>query len=306
MQRKDGSVFYADISSFPISLGGKTCLVGVFRDITDRKKAEGQLRVYAQQLESLNAELARSNRDLQEFTYTVSHDLQEPLRKINTFAQFLMEDCGDRIPDAGQEHLRRIQGAAGRMRDLIRHLLALARVGTHGGALVPTDMDAVVGRALDTLSEQARDSGAEIAVRRPLPCVMGDAVQLEQVVQNIVANALKFRPPDRRPQVKIAARLKDGMAEFAVSDNGIGIEPRHLGKLFGIFQRLHSQKEYDGAGIGLALCAKIVGRHGGRVWVESQVNEGSTFFFTLPIAPENKGEGHGNEPERAGSAGSPC
>lgn len=258
------------------------------REITERKRAEEQVERYAERLEALNAELERSNRDLHEFTYTVSHDLQEPLRKINAFGQFLMEDCGDQVSEQGREHLKRMQDAALRMKELIQHLLALARVGTRGGEPVPVETAQVIEEVLDTLSQQVRDCNAEVVVQEGLPAVHGDVVQLGQVFQNLIANALKFGSPERTPRVTISARVQGNEATFSVADNGIGIEERHLERVFGIFQRLHSPEQYEGAGVGLALCAKIIQRHGGRIWAESEVGKGTTFRFALSLHPTGR------------------
>ncbi len=239
--------------------------------------------------------MERSNRDLQEFTYTVSHDLQEPLRKIHTFGQFLVEDCGEHIPEEGRQHLRRMQEATVRMKNLIQHLLTLARVGTRGGELVPVDSRRVLDGVLDTLQEHVKESGAEVSVEGEFPTVMADAVQLGQVFQNLIGNALKFRSPERVPRVTIRADVEGDHATFSVSDNGIGIEERFLERIFGVFQRLHAREQYEGAGVGLALCEKIVRRHGGEIRVESTLGEGTTFHVTLSTAPEREEEDCGVE-----------
>ena len=279
------------VAAYPVTDkdGAVRHLVHVVHDITERKVAEERLHDYAKRLELLNADLERSNSDLQEFTHSVSHDLQEPLRKIHAFGQFLVEDCGEDIPDEGRKHLERIQDATVRMKRLIQHLLALARVGSRGAEIVPVDSRSVLEQAVDVLSERVAECDAQISMADGLPVVMADAVQLGQVFQNLIANALKFRSPDRRPRVTIEAEVAGGLATFSVRDNGIGIEERFLEKIFGVFQRLHLREEYDGAGVGLALCRKIVQRHGGRIWAESEAGEGSTFHFTLPSATETEG-----------------
>ncbi len=243
-----------------------------------------------EELRLANAELERSNRDLQDFTYTVSHDLQDPLRKIHTFGQFLMEDCAEHIPPEGREHLQRMQGAALRMKELIQHLLTLARVGTRGGELVPVEVRQVIDSVLDTLGEQVRECQAEVVVEDELPTVMADAVQLERVFQNLIGNALKFRSPERAPEVTVSAEVDGDYATLSVRDNGIGIEERFLERIFGVFQRLHPREQYEGAGVGLALCEKVIRRHGGRIWAESELGKGTAFCFTLPIASERKEE----------------
>ena len=184
-----------------------------------------------------------------------------------------------------------MQDAAVRMRTLIRHLLDLARVGTRGGELVAVAPRRVIDRVVDDMSQHIAECGAKVTVRGELPSVRADAVQLGQVFQNLLGNALKFRSPERAPQVTIEGRAEGERAAFSVADNGIGIEERFLGKVFGIFQRLHTREQYEGAGVGLALCEKIIHRHGGTIWVDSEPGKGSTFSFTLPIARGDK-EGH--------------
>ncbi len=286
----DGRENVHEFNAVAVRAGDKYHLMGVDRDITDRIRAERQLEHYAEQLRDLNAELQRSNRDLQDFTYTVSHDLQEPLRKIHSFGQFLVEDCGDQLPEEGREHLRHMQDAAVRMKDLIHHLLALARVGTRGADPQPVDPGRIIGIALDILSESIRECGAEVAVQDGLPTVMADPVQLGQVFQNLIGNALKFRSPERPPRIAIGARIEEDQVVVSVADNGIGIEERFLEKIFGVFEHLHSRDKYEGAGVGLALCDKIVRRHGGIIWAESEPGKGSVFHFTLSLAPHSEGE----------------
>ncbi len=259
----------------------------------ERNTVEEERAKYAQLLEGFNAELGRSNRDLQDFTYAVSHDLQEPLRKVHTFGQFLVEDCGDEVSEKGRDHIRRMQDATLRMKELINHLLELSRVGTRGGELVPVNSRKVVESAIENLSERIRECDAEVGVDDNLPMVMTDRVQLAQVFQNLIGNALKFRSPDRPPRVKISARVEDEVATFSVEDDGIGVEERFLEKIFAVFQRLHPRDEYEGVGVGLALCRKIIRRHRGRIWAESEVGKGTTIRFTLPTAPQKRGEGDG-------------
>ncbi len=285
VQRKDGTVFDAMIHSVPILRDGRPeGLRGIIVDISDRKRSEERAQNAARRLAALNAELERSNRELQEFTYTVSHDLQEPLRKISAFGQFLKEDCRDSLTDEGQEYVDRMQNAALRMKGLIEHLLKLARVGSRGADPEPTDSGRVARAAADTLSEAANSCDGRIEIADGLPMVLADPVQLEQVFQNLLGNALKFRSPKRSPRVEVDATVRDGQVEFTVTDNGVGIDPAYSEKIFGVFRRLHPERDCDGAGIGLSLCKKIVERHGGRIRVESKPGRGSTFRFTMPSA----------------------
>jgi hypothetical protein len=266
-------------TSLPPLPDGRSLVLSIAADVTHRNRTE-------KRLEQLNQELKRSNRDLQEFTYTASHDLQEPLRKVHTFGQFLEEDCGDRLTPEGREHLRHMQKAALRMKSLIQHLLQLSRVGTHGEEIRPVDPRPVIEEQLDLLREQVERQGGAITRAERFPAVMADEIQLAQLFRNIIGNAIKYRSPARPPVIHIQAAEQKEMVVLSVEDNGIGIKPEYQEKIFGVFKRLHRREEYEGTGIGLALCEKIVRRHGGRIWVESEPGKGSRFLFTLPKAPE--------------------
>ena len=283
MKCKDGSTVWVEfnVRFLRDQHNRPTGMLGITRDISERKKAE-------ESLQELNAELERSNRDLEDFTYMVSHDLQEPLRKMHTFGKFLLEDCGDALSDAGKEHIQRIQNASVRMKGFIQHLLELSRVGTRGGTLVALQPQKIIERALETLSHRIRESGGRVTMDAAMPVVKADPVQLERVFQNLIGNALKYRAPDRAPSVTITSRVENAETVFIVTDNGIGIEERSLEKIFLPFQRMHPDEEIEGAGIGLALCAKIVRRHGGRIRAESEVGRGSIFRFTLPNPRETE------------------
>jgi len=265
--------------------GNITGILGIFWDITERKKAEEKLK-------HLNAELERSNRDFQEFTYTISHDLQEPLRKITAFGEFLVEDCGENLPEKGRQHLKRMKDAAIRMRERIQHLLSISRVETQKKEIVTVDTHQIIDKVLDDLSEQIKECKAEITVDKNLPAVKADPIQLSRVFQNLISNAMKFRLPDRSPHISISGQVENKQAVFSVTDNGIGIEQQFFEKIFGVFRRLHQQEEYEGAGVGLAVCKKIIQRHGGKIWVRSEHGKGLTFIFTLTAAQKNKGEIH--------------
>jgi PAS domain S-box-containing protein len=259
--------------------GSPKHVLEILRDITERER-------HQKELEELNEELERSNQDLQDFTYTVSHDLQAPLRKVHTFGKFLEEDCGEILPQEGLEHLHRMQDAAVRMKQLIQHLLKLSRVKTRGADLAPVDPAPVVQQVREDFSEKIKELNATITIQDDLPPVMADKIQLEQVVLNLIGNALKYRHEERPPKIDITGWYKGDNAIFSVKDNGIGIEEPYQEKIFGVFQRLNRREDYEGTGVGLALCEKIVHRHGGQIWVKSRFGEGSTFYFTLQPAIE--------------------
>jgi PAS domain S-box-containing protein len=252
----------------------------VITDVTERKQAEEVLRQTAR-------DLARSNKDLEQFAYVVSHDLQEPLRMVTSFLSLLQEKCRGRLDEAAEECIRYSADGAGRMAELIRDLLAYSRVSVKGIEPKPVALAAVMEHVKVMLRNSIDEVNAAIS-SDPLPVVHADPGQVGQLLQNLVGNALKFRRKNRRPKVHVGARREGAEWVLSVTDNGIGIEPQYAGKLFQLFQRLHTRQEYPGTGIGLAICQKIVERHGGRIWVESEPDKGSVFWFTLPAGRDAK------------------
>jgi signal transduction histidine kinase len=228
------------------------------------------------------AELMRSNSELEQFAYVASHDLKEPLRKVRVYLQLLERRYHGQLDDEASQFIGHAVDAAERMQNLVQDLLAYARVGSRSKPVEAVDCALPFNEAVANLEAVIRDGDATVA-HGPLPTVWADGAQLVQLFQNLLSNAVKFRSR-QPPQVHVEAEPKDGEWLFAVRDNGIGIDPRFIDRLFVIFQRLHSQSEYPGTGIGLAICKKIVERHGGRIWVESKMGEGATFWFTLPAA----------------------
>jgi signal transduction histidine kinase len=249
------------------------------REVTERKRAEEALARQAQ-------ELARSNAELEQFAYVASHDLQEPLRMVKSYLQLIERRYEGQLDEDADDFIAFAVDGAERMQALINDLLQYSRVTTHGKPFAPTDCSAVLDHALANLKVAIEESGA-LVTHDELPTVLADDMQLTQLLQNLIGNAIKFHKPDTPPQVHVGVARKDGEWLFSVQDNGIGIGPHHLECIFLIFQRLHSQEEYEGTGIGLAVCKKIVERHGGRIWVESEPGQGSTFRFTLPDRGES-------------------
>ena len=237
-------------------------------------------------LRQTTLELQRSNAELEQFAYVASHDLQEPLRMVTSYLQLLERRYKAKLDQDAEEFIAFAVDGASRMQTLIQDLLAYSRVGTQGAAFEPTDCGAVLDRALTNLEVAIAESGAEIN-RGPIPDVVADASQLTQLLQNLVGNAIKFRG-DSPPRIWVEAEQRDADWLFSVRDNGIGIDPHHTDRIFQVFQRLHGIGQYPGTGIGLAVCKKIVERHGGTIWVDSQPDAGSTFFFTIPVHPGSR------------------
>ena len=284
----DQTVHFRVVSSPLKDAEGKvSAVIEMVEDITASRQAQEQLRRHREQLEEMVAErtleLARSNRELEQFAYIVSHDLQEPLRTVAGFTQLIARRYGDHFDEEGRQLLHFAVDGATRMQAMISNLLTLSRVGSGGGGLAPVDCNRVLATALENLTAIVKAKEAVIETG-DLPTVSADERQLLQLFQNLVANAIKFCK-ERRPEVRIAAENRGGSWVFSVADNGIGIEPHLFGRLFVVFQRLHDRESYPGSGIGLAICKKVVERHGGRIWAESKPGEGSTFFFSLPGAP---------------------
>ena len=288
-RRKDGSMFPVEVSSRGTLVGDTPTLISVVRDITERKRAEEALRrseeearARAAEMHELAEELARSNQDLERFAYVVSHDLQEPLRQIVGFADLLTRRYAQLVDDEGRDFLGFIIEGGKRMQDLIRDLLAFSQVGRGKTARKPTRMNEVVESALFNLQLSLQQSGAAVT-QEPMPELNVDKGQFVQVFQNLIGNSLKFHGPDA-PVIHIGCRKEGGKWLFSVKDNGIGFPSEKVNKLFQPFQRLHSRRDYEGTGIGLAICRRIVDLHGGRIWAESQPDHGATFYFTLPAA----------------------
>ncbi|MBB5495978.1 PAS domain S-box protein [Paraburkholderia sp. MM5384-R2] len=271
--RKDGSEFPVEIGLNPVRTSEEVFVLAAIVDITERKRAE-------QELVRRTEELARSNQDLEQFAYVASHDLQEPLRAVAGPLQLLQRRYQGQLDARADEFIAHAVDGAIRMQTLIDDLLAYSRVGRSEAARQLTECGKALDRALKSLSVGLQESGAMIS-RADLPTVIANPTQLTLLFQNLVGNALKFRHSDRPAQIDIDAVRQGDDWVISVKDNGIGIDPQYFERIFLIFQRLHSRVEYPGTGIGLALCKRIVGQHGGRIWVESAPGSGTTFFFTL-------------------------
>lgn len=241
-----------------------------------------------QQLAEKVEELARSNCDLEQFAYVASHDLQEPLRMVAAYTQLLAERYRGKLDEDADRYIGYAVEGATRMQALLEDLLAFSRVGRNGAARTQTDVNVAVDEALKNLAIALKEH-AVIVTRNPLPTVTADRLQLVQVFQNLIANAIKFRGKEP-PRVTISAEKSGEEWVFSVIDNGIGIAPEHKDFIFKIFQRLHTRAEYPGNGVGLAICKKVVEHHGGRIWVESELGHGSNFRFTFPVTSADRAD----------------
>ena len=277
LKKRNGDTFFAAmrVSLVRDKKGHPTAIICVTRDITKRKQTENELQQLAR-------ELKRSNSDLEQFAYSASHDLQEPLRMVAGFVGLLEKRYKEKLDDKAHEYIEYAVDGVQRMQMLIRDLLQYSQVGTEGKNLSPTDCTVAVEQAICNLHAAIEESEADIS-HDPLPTVMGDVSQLSRLFQNLIGNAIKYRG-NAAPRIRISAAEKGKEWVFSVRDNGIGIDPKFKDRIFVVFQRLHASAEYSGTGIGLATCKKIVERHGGCIWVESDCGKGSTFFFTLPFA----------------------
>jgi signal transduction histidine kinase len=250
------------------------------KEIADRQRTENKLRESEARYRIVADELARSNADLVQFATAVSHDLQEPLRVVDGFVRLLEKRYRSKLDEKADEFIMHTVAGVKRMQDLIRDLLEYSKVGTKGINPKPTDFNLPVDKAVLNLKAAIEESGATVT-RDDLPTLVADASQITRLFQNLIGNALKFRGEEKL-SVHVSAEIQGDEWIFSVRDNGIGIEPKAAERIFVIFQRLHTEEQYPGTGIGLAICKRIVERHGGRIWVESQQGKGSTFHFTIP------------------------
>jgi PAS domain S-box-containing protein len=294
-RRRDGSMFLAELNKAPLLENGREMgAVLVFKDITERHQAEEHLAQKAD-------ELARSNAELEQFAFVASHDLQEPLRKIQAFGDRLKTKCEKIALGEARDYLERMQNAAARMQTLINDLLAFSRVIRSSQPFVPVDLGAITTEVLGDLEVRIEKSGAHVEVGE-LPTIDADPTQMRQLMQNLLSNALKFQPPDGHPVVGIRSRKistadqiqssngenaspsqENSMCEISVQDNGIGFDEKHMEKIFAVFQRLHGRTEYEGTGVGLAVCRRIADRHNGSITARSQLGKGAIFVVMLPF-----------------------
>ncbi|MBY0370950.1 PAS domain S-box protein, partial [bacterium] len=273
--KRDGGSVPVEISVSRLNYLGDEFIFAVARDITERRAVEQSLRMHAE-------ELARSNRELEQFAYVSSHDLKEPLRMVTVYVQMLQNHLSGKLDDQAAEYLNYAVQGSRRMLALINDLLSYSRLSKEVAPFTSVSCGEGIQTAVQNLRAAIEETGAQIDIA-PLPRVLGIQSQISQLFQNLISNALKFRA-DRPPLISVTAKEDGEFWVFSVIDNGIGIQPRYLDRIFVIFQRLHTAQKYPGTGIGLSICKKIVENHGGRIWVESSIGNGSAFHFTLPRA----------------------
>lgn len=288
--RKDGSRFWANIVITAVYNAEKK-LVGfakVTRDLTERKRNEQELkqsyesaRQLAQELRSANRELSFANQELEQFTSIVSHDLQEPVRTVKSFLKLLEDKVAKRQFEGLDPYVDKSVRAADRMRDLIANLLHYSQIGKRDLLKEEIAVQELIDNVVQTLKAAIQSSGARITIDNQVDVVQGDRIQLAQLLQNLVSNAIKFND-HTVPEITIRCVVENTRTLFSVTDNGIGIPADALEKIFDVFRRLHTSSEYPGTGIGLAICKRIVERHRGKIWTESEPGRGTTFFFTIP------------------------
>ncbi len=287
--RKDGSIFPFRLSISEVNLTNERLFTGIVHDLTNEKEAEAKLKLYAKELE-------RSNRDLQDFAYISSHDLQEPLRKIQAFGTRIQKKELEMLSPQGRDYLQRMLNAAQRMRKLIDDLLNFSRVSTRANPFVPTDLNEIVWDVLSDLEITIQETNAEFYLTS-LPTIEADPTQMRQLIQNLITNSLKFKRKDIPPIIHISGTYKidhfspnkdtsiidkSDAIEITLKDNGIGFEQKYVDKIFQVFQRLEGRK-YEGSGIGLAICKRIVNRHRGEISAVGRLGEGATFTILLPV-----------------------
>jgi PAS domain S-box-containing protein len=291
--RADKEIIYCEVSSRLLEIWKQQCLVGFFRDVTERKKAEkkledsyrelekqlSEINMLQKELENANKLLGQSNVDLENYTYVVSHDLKAPLRAIRSFSTFILEDYSEKLDDTGKDYFQRIIDASTRMDTLIENLLLLSRVGRKFMEVEIVDLNKLLEEIVADLEPTLKKNNGAIVFHN-LPKVSIPRTWMKQIFVNLIDNGLKFNK-SKIPRVEVTCEERDTELLFKVSDNGIGIEEKYFDQLFTLFERLHTQEEYPGTGAGLAICKKIVQQFGGRIWIESQVGKGTTFFFTL-------------------------
>jgi len=302
--RKDGSEFPVEIGLNPIRTEHGTWVLSAIVDITERKRTEDEINLLNHELEARvlerTAELTATNAELESFSYSVSHDLRAPLRQIAGFSNILVETHGQELSSEAQRYLHRVQDGARHMGSLIDDLLNLARIGRRSVSRRPTDLNKLIEAALDMVKQECAGREIDWKVDR-LWTAECDPGLLKQVFVNILSNAVKYSRIRDRAVIQVGQSMANGERVVFVRDNGAGFDMDYASKLFGVFQRMHRVQDFEGTGVGLAICQRIIHKHGGRIWAEAELDKGATFFFTIPNSPGSKQTNGVDSGERNGA-----
>ena len=280
---RDGQRIPVDISSSVIEISGKRLIQGIFRDITEHKNAEEELKRLNEELKHHVAQLEAANKDLESFSYSVSHDLKAPLRAIGGFSNILLEKHADKLDDEGKRLFNNIKKNTQKMGQLIDDILSFARVGRKDIVLSEINMEELANKAFEDLKPLTLGRNVQFEIKQPPPAC-GDKTMMYQVFTNLLSNAIKFTRFRETAIIETGGWTEGNENIYYVKDNGVGFDMQYVKKIFGVFQRLHKDEEYEGTGIGLAIVNRIIDKHGGRVWAEGKINEGTVLYFALPIA----------------------
>lgn len=299
---KDGQKFPVEISLNYFETDEGKFVISYIVDISQRKIAENKLIKAHKELKQKAIELKQSNEELEQFAYVASHDLQEPLRMVASYTQLLARRYKDKLDEDANDFINYAVDGAERMQQLLNDLLQFSRVGTRAKPFKKIETKQAIADALQNLERLIEENEAKITIASELPTLSVDKLQLTQLFQNLIHNAIKFKGEDR-PKIRIGATEHKKSWEFSVSDNGMGIDPKYQDRIFVIFQRLHNREAYDGSGIGLAICKKIVERHGGKIWIDSTPGKGTTIYFTIAKGLESPQRDNVNFKNIAGTQG---
>ena len=285
--RKDSRCIYVSITASPIKDAGGNIIGAstIARDITEQKRVNEEIKALNENLRKRTAELETANKELEAFSYSVSHDLRAPLRAISGFTQILTEDYSHKLDDEAKRIFGVVTQNVRRMGQLIDDLLNFSRIGKKPIRIAPIDIEQITRDASEELKPIMAGRKIEI-IRKELPTTYGDRLLIRQVVQNLLANAIKFTSTREKAVIEICGQEGEKENTYSIKDNGVGFDMQYAHKLFGVFQRLHKADEFEGTGVGLAIIQRIIHRHGGRVWAEGRVGQGATFYFTLPQIKE--------------------